>query len=413
MPGPLTDRGKGLVLAAAALWLAGRAVGSAELVMGAAACLALVGLAVAHTRAVSLRLAVDRRVRPNRLSHEEDGQVELSLRNRGRLPTATLELRDAAPADLADRPRFTVPPLAPGEATTLRYPLHGRRRGRHPVGPLTAMVSDPFGVATRTRRLGHPAEVVVYPPVWHLPAGVPLAGRAAGGRGGRRRPAVTGTEVASVREYVRGDALRKVHWPSTAHRGRLMVRQDEAADRAGALLLLDTRGGVHRGTGPLSSLEVTVAAAASIGHHLAERGLTVRAVTPGGDSPAPGWPGTLEHLAVLEPSPAASLLPAWRGLAGSTGRAGILVAVLAPPTPGELHAMVRAGHRFPTRLAVLVDTTSYGGPAGETDLRPHLLRLRAAGWRATSLAAGERLPAVWPRLLVRTRPPVTAAGGWR
>ena len=34
----------------------------------------------------------------------------------------------------------------------------------------------------------------------------------------------TGFELHSVREYEQGESLRRVHWPSTAKRGQLMVK---------------------------------------------------------------------------------------------------------------------------------------------------------------------------------------------
>ncbi len=42
-----------------------------------------------------------------------------------------------------------------------------------------------------------------------------------------------------MREYVEGESLRKVHWPSTAHRGQLMVKELEDAPRDEVAVLLD------------------------------------------------------------------------------------------------------------------------------------------------------------------------------
>ena len=44
-----------------------------------------------------------------------------------------------------------------------------------------------------------------------------------------------------MRGYQEGDDLRRIHWPSVARTGELMIRQDEASRRAGGLIYLDSR----------------------------------------------------------------------------------------------------------------------------------------------------------------------------
>jgi uncharacterized protein (DUF58 family) len=55
-----------------------------------------------------------------------------------------------------------------------------------------------------------------------------------------------GETVRSVREYVPGDPARLVHWPSTAHRGQLIVKELEEPDHPGVVLLVDRRGDADR-----------------------------------------------------------------------------------------------------------------------------------------------------------------------
>ena len=45
-----------------------------------------------------------------------------------------------------------------------------------------------------------------------------------------------------MRGYQEGDDLRRIHWPSVARTGDLMIRQDEASRRASGLIYLDSRG---------------------------------------------------------------------------------------------------------------------------------------------------------------------------
>jgi uncharacterized protein (DUF58 family) len=51
-----------------------------------------------------------------------------------------------------------------------------------------------------------------------------------------------GDAVRSVRPYVAGDAARLVHWPTSARRGELVVREQEPAAVAGVAVVADLRG---------------------------------------------------------------------------------------------------------------------------------------------------------------------------
>ena len=52
-----------------------------------------------------------------------------------------------------------------------------------------------------------------------------------------RRP--SGFELHGVREHEEGESLRRVHWPSTAKRGELMVKELEDAPRDEVAIVLD------------------------------------------------------------------------------------------------------------------------------------------------------------------------------
>jgi hypothetical protein len=405
----LTERGIGLLGASVGLWVAARAFGVRELQMAAMAALALLAVAWLSTRVASTRLTVDRTVRPARLFHDTEAVVELRVTNHGRLPTATMDLRDRVPAGLADRSGSLLPPLRPRDRTLVRYRLRGTRRGRFELGPVTVRLRDPFGLVARRRELPGTNEVVVYPPVWQLPEGVPLGGTTTTGGEGRARPLPSGEDLANVREYVRGDDLRTVHWATTAHRGKLMVRQAEAPQDPRAVLLLDVREDRHQGVGAGSSFETAVAVAASATYHLATRGRQVAVVDRPITSTPVGlpWGAWLERFAAAAPEPVdlpAVLGQLGRGLAGD----GSLIAVLTVPDPAELRALVRAGRSFSTKLCLLVDAASHAArrrPDGHADAT--VAALRSTGWRVTLIAAGDRIDDRWAELLLHRRPAVT------
>lgn len=422
----LTDRGKLLLVAALTLWGLARMFGVPQLSMAAVASLALVGLAVAYTRALSAPLAVRRRVRPVRLFHDTEAAVTLEVSNRGRLPTATLVVVDTAPAELADPHPVAVPLLRPGEAIQLSYRVHGRRRGRWRLGPAQVWLRDPFGVAQRPVRFAHTDEVVVYPPMWPLPDVLPHRGRRATTGSSTSRPLAQSDEFATVRDYIRGDDLRTVHWKTTAHRGKLMVKQGHVARQPQATLVLDTRGHVHRGTGPGSTFERAVAVTASAARHLSENGYQLRLIDepaevldPAGGVPgrsdsrsspdlprSAAWQPLVERLADSRPRPAARVGAVWHQRANGAVGEGLLVVVT--PASAELAGLFDAGRGFAGRVAVLVATPGRR-PGDDRDTDQAVRALRGAGWRAAVHQPGDRLADAWRALSLQAPSVPTAA----
>jgi hypothetical protein len=406
----VTHRGVGLVAAIVILWVFARSFGIPELQMAAVGCLVLVMGAVLWAVVLPTRLTADRTVIPGTVWFDGDATVRLTIRNAGRLPTPYLHVQDAAPSSLAANATTRLAPLSPGSRVTVTYPLHGGQRGRFTLGPLTVRARDPFGLVRRTRTLDSHGTVAVYPPVWALPPGLPLGGATTAGNDGRRRTVTTGDELADIREYVRGDDLRSVHWPSTAHRGRLMVRRSESARSPGAVVLLDRRVDRHRGHGATSSFETAVAAAASAGYHLSTRGRSVILLDgPVARPPrALPWEAWLERLADVETDTvdlSGLLRQVGDGIAGD----GTFVAILTVPDATELRALVRAGRGFATRAALIVDAASHASSRHDSDAATVVTSLRAAGWRATNLARGDRLDDRWRELVSSGRSARTAA----
>ncbi|MDP9023715.1 MAG: DUF58 domain-containing protein, partial [Actinomycetota bacterium] len=352
----MTDRGKLMLVAAAASWVVSRTFAIDELSMAALACIALVVVGVAYTRVASARLSMRRSVRPHRLFHAGQATVTLDVRNDGRLPTAVLIVEDRVPGVLAIPSRFILAPLRPRQVHQVTYDLDGRQRGRYTIGPAVVHLRDPFGVAQRPVRFGATNDVIVYPPVWPLPPALPRTGPKGTVSDGSARPLATSGDFANIREYVRGDDLRKVHWKSTAHRGKIMIRQEEAPQDAEATIVLDTRRDAHRGSGPTSTFEEAVAVAASAAYDLSERGYRLRLVAGSVTEPAPTLPREvlLERLAVVSAQPGATLRPVWQPLAAGTAGDWMLVAVGAAPGAEDLRHMGRAGRGFALRVAVIV-----------------------------------------------------------
>jgi len=256
----VTARGLGVAGAALALLGLGFHYGYPDLaLLGAAA-----GVAVAVAVVFALwrpRLGVDRVADPDRVARGEPARMTLTIRNRSRLRAANLVAVDRCGRTVVPVP---VLRLRPGRDTSVDYPVPTERRGVVAVGPLRVTRGDPLGLLRLSRTYGASTTVWVHPRI-HLLRAVP-AGMARS-LDGRIDKVPHGTiTFDSLREYVVGDELRRVHWRSSAKVGELMVREQLDTSEPTIVVLLDDRAAAHPGMrdGTADSFESACEAAASI-----------------------------------------------------------------------------------------------------------------------------------------------------
>ena len=154
-----------------------------------------------------------------------------------------LLLEDHVPYVLGTRPRFVLEGIGHGWRHTVDYQVRSDVRGRFEIGPMSVRVSDPFGLVELGRTFRTTVPLTVTPRTVPLPQ-IPLGGAWTGSGDNRPRAfAIGSAEDVTVREYRRGDDLRRVHWRSSARVGELMVRREEQPWQSRATLFLDNRAG--------------------------------------------------------------------------------------------------------------------------------------------------------------------------
>jgi len=114
-----------------------------------------------------------------------------------------------------------------------------RQRGRFTLGPITLTTGDPFGLFKMQRELPQTSTIVVYPAIVELAAFATPSGQLPGGDALRRRTHYVTTNVCGVRDYAPGDSFNRIHWPSTARKARLIVKEFELDPMADVWLFLD------------------------------------------------------------------------------------------------------------------------------------------------------------------------------
>ena len=119
------------------------------------------------------------------------------------------------------------------------------RRGAFTLGPTTLTSGDPFGLFTLRKKVTARDTLIILPMIFPIPAFPPPPGLLPGGKTIHQRSYDVTPHAAEVREYVPGDPMKRIHWPSTAHRGQFMVKEFEQDPQADIWLFLDAYGPVH------------------------------------------------------------------------------------------------------------------------------------------------------------------------
>jgi uncharacterized protein (DUF58 family) len=343
------------------------------------------------------RVEYRRRVSQPRAAWGDEVELELEVVNRKALPLAWLEVQEDLPSALAPS-RTTVRrshrsgrsilsvlfTLRWYERVRRRYRIVCLARGDHWIGPTTLRSGDVFGFETREVVVTSETNLLVYPrvvPVGQLglPAVDPLGERAT-----RDWLFQDPLRTVGVREYVRGDSPRRIHWGATARTGALQVKLLEPTTdpRLIVCLNVDTLGeGWWRGYDP-ALLELAISTAASVAAWAVEQGRPVGLYANG----------------TLSRSAGAIARPPSRDPAQLTELLTLLARALPISSLPFAEFLSRQRRAFPYGATIVVVTAQATVATVEA-----LRALRAAGHRVSLLHIGDREePPRLPGIATRT-----------
>lgn len=176
-----------------------------------------------------------------RATRAQAGQVfeeRFEIHNPGRLPRLWLVVRDESPLPGTQGSRLF--PLIEGRrGRTYLARTRLSRRGVYPLGPTILESGDPFGLFPVSRELPANDVLLVYPMLFEVEQFPSPAGILPGGEALRRRTHQVTPNAAEVRDYAPGDPLNRIHWVSTARRGRLISKEFELDPQAEVWIFLD------------------------------------------------------------------------------------------------------------------------------------------------------------------------------
>ncbi len=220
------------------------------------------------------------------------------------------------------------------------------------------------------------SELLVLPRVLPITSFALFTGGLPGRGRSSRRALQTTTNATTIRDYVAGDALSRIHWRSSAHYNKLMVKEFDLDPAVDAWIFLDLHDTVQVGEGEHSTEEYGVTIAATVATYLLRQDLSVGLIVNGerreilsldrGDRQIER---VLELLAVVRAGAGPELKEALALDAFHFGRNTVAI-IITPSNSRDWHEGLRHLQRRGVQVAVVgLDAASFDDrPADEDTL---------------------------------------------
>ena len=352
---------------------------------------------------LSLRgIRIERQARSQRGSVGDIFEEHFDVYNASILPKLWVEVANESP----------VPNTAGSRVLTL---LRGRQkrsytartwltsRGGFNLGPTRITSGDPFGIFRVTRVLPATTRLVVLPMQFQMEQFISPTGLLPGGKAIRRKSLDITPHASGIREYVPGDPMKRIHWPTSIRRETLMVKEFEQDPQAEVWLFIDSHRDSHAAKAveapslppiddllllrrrkmklPPSTMEYSVTIAASLAHYFLEQRRSVGLVTAAereyavipAERSERQEAKILEALAFLQPASTYTLPSLVTAQIGQLpkGSSAILITPMIWP---ELMLAVDSLQRRNLRpVVVLLMSQSFGNRASNEDLAGSLM----------------------------------------
>jgi uncharacterized protein (DUF58 family) len=236
-----TPAGRAAVIVMVAAWVLGVRLGWQELFLVAACCLIALLIAVGFVAGrPSLDISIELDAARVSVGSPAAGRLVAANSSRARLRALSVEV----PVGM-NRATFPIPSLAAGASHDELFVVPTDRRGVIPIGPPTAVRTDPLGLLRRDAVEQTTVELFVHPKIIGLESLSPGLQRDLEGQASRD---LSNSDLAfhALRDYVAGDDRRHVHWRSTAKAGRLLVRQFHDTRRSQLTVVVDGAAASYR-----------------------------------------------------------------------------------------------------------------------------------------------------------------------
>lgn len=305
------------------------------------------------------------------LKIEEDDYLEiiLEVKNKSILPVSDVVLEDflsCAPA--AERQRsIMLDFLMPGSTNKLAYRCLCSQRGRYDLGPLTAYFFDPLGLFYFKEKYPVYSELYVYPRTFNIRK-FPALNKGSSPWMGIETSRVSGDddEFYGVREYKRGDPLKKIHWMASARKNQLIVKEFQRQSFFRATIMFDLEKDDNFGEGKESVAEYSIKIAASIAKYLINLGVSVEIISHAGELVHIPFNKGAEHLedifrflTTAQPESRVTLLELFETFHRNILEDSSLIVVMTDKNKVFLPAMLSLGVRNVSLIPVILNSSTF------------------------------------------------------
>lgn len=270
------------------------------------------------------------------------------------------------------------------------------RRGGFPLGPTRVTTGDPFGLFRFSKEMIPTQTLVVLPMLVEIKSFLFPPGLLPGGQVIRRKSPDITPHAAGVREYVHGDAMKQIHWPTSVRRNQLMVKEFEQDPQAEVWLYLDSQENVHvekrheydeipveamlfgrrpKFQLPPSTLEYAISITASLAHYFIGQRRAVGFVSASqtfnvhhAERSERQEAKILETLAFVEANGKLSLAALVAAQASQLPQGSSAILVTPTTRPDLLIAVDDLQRRYLRPVVILIDAETFGGARGTEKL---------------------------------------------
>ena len=314
-------------------------------------------------------------------------------------PIAWLEVQDESVLPMSAGSRLLVG-IKKGEKRAYLARTWLTQRGAFQLGPSKLTSRDPLALFQRHKRFAAEKELIVLPMLVNITNFPAPPGLLPGGKVLSRKSLGITPHVSGIREYAPGDALRRIHWKTSARRQKLMVKEFDQDPQSSVCIFLDAMrmvqvrrddyeplknwdnwmlGGKPDFNLPPFTIEYAVTSAASLSHYFIQMRRAVGLIVSGQkDIVLPADRGLRQEEKILETLAfiqAEGILPLEELVAAQAGQLsqGSSAVLITPSTsPKIMHAVDHLLRRKQRVTVVLLDAASFGGTEGSVGLEDSL-----------------------------------------
>ncbi len=308
-------------------------------------------------------LAVERRVRAQRAQVGGYFEEWVAVDNTSWLPKPWAEIRtDSNLGTHAVRKGFALGPRS-RRSWTIRTEC--TVRGKFKLGDIVVSTGDPFGLFQRSRKFPSDTTVLIYPRTVDFTTPPSIPGQLPGGARQSGHVHYVTPTASSVREYQPADAFNRIHWPTTARTGRLMVKEFELDPFADVWIAIDLHRQVQAGRGAESTEEYAVTVGASFARYFLMQNRSVGVLTQ--HEVIPPDRGTrqltkiFELLAIARADRWQSLQELLSAESMRLNRLATLVVVTPSVDPAWIEVAQHLGQRGVDVMVALIEPATFGG----------------------------------------------------